>query len=142
MHGSSQRSNPDMGVDKDKTSGKDSPTRDTPPPRNNSFASLATSGSIFHAMSSSSSSTTSSSSSSSSTSSSSSSSASSSSCSSGLFYQVHIRVSGKVFELGVFAHEDDAARAHDRALIRAIGPHELHAFWALQVNHLAYVHLP
>ena len=48
MH-TSQRSNPDT----DKISRQDSPSRDTPPPRNNSFASLATSGSIFHAMSSS-----------------------------------------------------------------------------------------
>ena len=42
-------------------------------------------------------------------------------------------------------HPRQAARAHDRALIRAIGPHELHAFWALQVgcpHALARSHLP
>ena len=67
-------------------------------------------------------------------SSSSSSSSSSAHCSTGVHYQVHIRVAGKVFELGIFTSEEDAARAHDRALIRAIGPHELHAFWAMQVS--------
>ena len=45
-------------------------------------------------------------------------------------YQVAVRVANKTFVLRVFAAEDDAARAHDRALIRACGPEPLHAFWA------------
>jgi len=52
-------------------------------------------------------------------------------------YRVTIRVANKTFVLGTFIAEDDAAKAHDRALIRACGPEAMHVYWADQLGLMA-----